>query len=441
MASPVADYEIEKKDDISRLWGHYSPQFSVPSDIDPEIPKDCETSFGLVLSRHGARYPTGKKSVKYNATIARIHKDVTSYSKDYKWIKDYVYELGANDLTRFGQEELYDSGKAFYKRYKDLAKKSEPFIRSSDSERVIMSSYNFTQAFYDSKDKPAADKFKDILIISEDEGAHNPLHRGLCEAFEDGWASHYKEDAKDEFQEVFVPSITKRLNDNLQGAKLTDSETLDLMDLCPFNTVNTKDAKKQSKFCDLFSTDEWRTYNYYMTLDKYYGYGDGNPMGPTQGVGYVNELIARLTRKPVVDNTSTNKTLDSDPKTFPLDRTLYADFTHDNDMVTIFAAMGLYKDTKALPKDKVVEAFDAGGFSSAWVVPFAARMYVEKLQCKKGKEEYVRVLINDRVMPLKQCGGDKYGRCELGKFVDSLSFARKGGRWDECDCPLAGIFD
>jgi hypothetical protein len=63
-------------------------------------------------------------------------------------------------------------------------------------------------------------------------------------------------------------------------------------------------------------------------------------------------------------------------------------------------------------------------------------MYVEKLECgatreQKG-EEYVRVLINDRVMELDTCGGDEYGRCKLEDFVESLSFARRGGNWDRC---------
>jgi hypothetical protein len=422
--------------DISRIWGQYSPEFSVPSDIDPSTPKGCTTNFALALSRHGARYPTAKKSKVYNTTVARIQSSVTEYGKGYGWLKDYVYDLGADDLTEFGQEEMADSGKAFYKRYKKLAKKSEPFIRSSGSDRVVMSSNNFTQGFYGAQGLSAEEQIQDILIIPEEDGVNNTLNHGLCNAFEDGWASTQGDDATGTFLNVFVPAITKRLNKNLPGANLTDTETVYFMDLCPFNTVNTDRAKTESKFCGLFTKAEWRSYNYYLTLDKYYGYGNGNPMGPTQGVGYVNELIARLTQQPVVDHTSTNSTLDSSAETFPLDRALYADFSHDNSMVSIFSAMGLYNETKTLPTDKIVEASDAHGFSSAWVVPFAARMYVEKMECSSGSskktQEYVRVLINDRVMSLSACGGDKYGRCKLDKFVDSLSFARNGGLWSEC---------
>jgi hypothetical protein len=56
-----------------------------------------------------------------------------------------------------------------------------------------------------------------------------------------------------------------------------------------------------------------------------------------QGVGYVNELLARLSDRPVRDQTSVNHTLDSDPSTFPLGRAFYADFTHENLCVSPFS--------------------------------------------------------------------------------------------------------
>lgn len=49
--------------------------------------------------------------------------------------------------------------------------------------------------------------------------------------------------------------------------------------------------------------------------------------------GYVNELLARLTAGPVHLGASVNATLDSALSTFPLNRTIYVDFSHDNDMV------------------------------------------------------------------------------------------------------------
>lgn len=65
-------------------------------------------------------------------------------------------------------------------------------------------------------------------------------------------------------------------------------------------------------------------------------------------------------------------------------------------------------------------------------MPFAARAYIEKMICGLSGKDYVRVLVNDRVLPLETCGGDALGRCSVKTFVDSLSFARAGGHWDQC---------
>jgi len=196
------------------------------------------------------------------------------------------------------------------------------------------------------------------------------------------------------------------------------------MDLCPYETLSSPSPSPSpplSPFCTLFTAPEWTLYNTQKSLDKHNSFGAGAALGPTQGVGWVNELVARLTGTPVNDHTSTNTTLDSDAQTFPLRRALYADFTHDNVMTSILFALGLY----------AAEA-DMGGFRASETVPFAGRAVVEKMRCRGEEEEMVRVIVNGRVMPLTRCGGDALGRCRLGEFVASLEFARRGGRWAEC---------
>lgn len=160
----------------------------------------------------------------------------------------------------------------------------------------------------------------------------------------------------------------------------------------------------------------------------------GNPLGRVQGVGYVNELLARLNGRPVEDRTQTNSTLDSSPITFPLNRTVYADFSHDNEMVAIYGALGLFPQmrppnpTKADPK-------------WTWVVsrlvPFSGRMVTEKMQCFEAgiPGDFIRILINDAIQPLAFCGaGD--GLCGLEAFVESQIYARRNGAGDFEKCFL-----
>lgn len=112
------------------------------------------------------------------------------------------------------------------------------------------------------------------------------------------------------------------------------------------------------------------------------------------------------------DTTQVNHTLDSDPKTFPLDRMLYVEcvarrppsyttadlsrhsFSHDNQMAAIASLIGLFDDfplsaTQPDPHRRWV-------FSH--IAPFAGRVVTERLSCSAG--EHVRILVNDAVQPL-----------------------------------------
>ncbi|OKL56497.1 3-phytase B [Talaromyces atroroseus] len=436
---------------ISHYWGQYSPFFSLEeqSEISPATPPECTVTFVQALSRHGARYPTAGKSEVYVELVDRIQQTATEYKGGvYAALETYHYQLGDDELTVFGEQQMTDSGMAFYRRYKQLARYHVPFIRASGSSRVIASGELFTEGFNEAKridrgSNSSQQASKVNLVIPEGSQWNNTLDSGSCESLSDG--SPVRE-AEQEFLNVFAPSILERLVSNMPGVNLTLEDVPLLMDLCPFEVVAQKDTSKGqlSPLCDLFTPSEWKSYDYLNTLRKYYAYGAGNPLASTRGVGYVNEIIARMTKTlPVNDHTSVNHTLDSDPTTFPLDTTLYADFSHDNAMVSIFDAFGLYNSTAKLSTTHVQSAAETRGFSSSWVVPFASRAYFELMQCSpdddnEEEEQLVRVLINDRVVPLHGCHVDALGRCKLNDWIEGLDFARNGGRWDDY-CLSSGL--
>lgn len=177
----------------------------------------------------------------------------------------------------------------------------------------------------------------------------------------------------------------------------------------------------------------------------------GQPLGPVQGVGYINELLARLTGQPVQDHTQTNHTLTSSALTFPLDRSIYADFSHDNLMIAVYSAMGLFRQNSHLdPTDPDLK----NTWITSKLTPFSGRLIIERLRCsgqpsqgrtrtlaKKGeieaqvrKETFVRVLVNDAVQPLDFCGADNHGLCALDAFVESQAYARHDGDGDFEKC-------
>ena len=226
---------------------------------------------------------------------------------------------------------------------------------------------------------------------------------------------------------TFAPPMTAQLNAAAPGANLTDTDTYNLLTLCPFDTVA---HEARGAFCDVYDAlNAGSAFAYSGDLDKFYGTGYGQALGPVQGVGYINELLARLTNASVVDHTQTNATLDADPATFPLGRELYADFSHDNEMVAIFSAMGLFKQPAPLDP---TSPDPARTWRTEKITPFSARMVVERLDCR-GRAS-VRVLVNDALMPLKFCGAKGDGVCELGAFVESQAYARNDGEGDFEKC-------
>ncbi|KAI9654645.1 MAG: hypothetical protein M1821_005852 [Bathelium mastoideum] len=431
---------------IANYWGTYAPFFSVPTNISASVPHQCRVTFAQVLSRHGGRFPTPRRSAEYRTLIKKIHTSVPHdhFTGQYAFLANYSYTLGAGDLTAFGEREMFSSGLHFYHRYSHLTATSTPFIRSTYKPRVLDSAKAFSSGFHTarrtSQDSPDTGYPYPIFLIDV---KNNTLRHGQCQEFENSRTARGGggEDAKKKWGHIFLPPIQKRLRERLPGVEFSLQDALRLMDLCPFNTVASANGS-QSGFCQLFTQQEWEQYDYFMTLGKYYAYGEGNYLGPTQGVGWVGELLARLTgdRYYVRDGlyTSVNHTLDNDQKTFPLgpDYPLYADFSHDNDMTSIMAALGLYNTNVTgglLPKTGLRPPMSVGGYSASWTVPFAARVYIEKMVCQNRPEaQLVRILVNDRVVPLQNCGADELGRCSLGAFVESLEFARTGGRWAEC---------
>ncbi|TFK46995.1 acid phosphatase [Heliocybe sulcata] len=399
----------------SKLWAQYSPWY--PAQEYAALPDGCALKQVNIIQRHGARFPTSGASKRIQSAVAKLQ-GVDNYTDPaLDFLKTFQYDLGTDDLVALGAAQSNEAGATSFERYSALVNESSlPFVRASGSTRVEDSARNWTAGFGEASGNVYVPKLS--LII--DESLNDTLDDSMC-------TNAGNSDAQtDQWLSVFAPNITSRLNAAAPGANLTDTDTYNLMSLCPFETV----AKEQvSEFCGLFSDEEWSGFQYMGDLDKYYGTGYGQELGPVQGVGYINELLARLTGEPVQDQTQTNRTLDSDPATFPLNRGIYADFSHDNEMIPIYSAMGLFK--QAAPLDPT-DPDPSRTWLATHLVPFSARMAVEKVGCE-GKE-YVRVLVNDAVQPLEFCGGDENGLCELGAFVESQAYARNNGDgdWEKC---------
>ncbi len=77
-------------------------------------------------------------------------------------------------------------------------------------------------------------------------------------------------------------------------------------------------------------------------VDFWYANGPGNPASSAQGIGYVQELVARLTQTHITSfNSAVNSSIVTDPVQFPLNQSIFVDATHD----TVVAMSQFSSDT------------------------------------------------------------------------------------------------
>ena len=215
----------------------------------------------------------------------------------------------------------------------------------------------------------------------------------------------------------------------------------------------------RSDFCSLFTEDEWAGFENALDIEYYYDYSFGQPTGRAQGIGYLQELLARLQNQLITtSNSSVNSSLTNNSKTFPLGQKFYADFSHDDIIISVLTAASLdyLKDPPSLtqyPPDPNRK------FILSNLTPFAARMVTEVVGCGSSNPppnnvsqtqytptqygynagnatyKYIRIRLNNGILPLSTirgsyCGDRPDGLCPLSSFITSQNSAYDASNYD-----------
>jgi len=185
---------------------------------------------------------------------------------------------------------------------------------------------------------------------------------------------------------------------------------------------------------------EWAEF---ISPTDYYDFGFGNPTGRAEGIGYVQELIARLEHQLISSpNSSVNSTLDSSLSTFPLDQKFYADFTHDDIIISVLTALSL----DYLRDPPTLTQFPPNlnqTFIISHLTPFGANLETETIGCASQSPEpirasrvqytptqygynpenatykFIRMRLNNGILPLNTIRGGACGDANSGR-VDGM---------------------
>lgn len=409
------------------LTPYYAADFGVDNGRYLTPPQTANGSCTLtqvhILHRHGARYPTSGAPPELVRDL--LQGGQAKFTGPLAFLNAYTYRLGTELLVPLGREQLHRSGVKAAMDYgalaaRDLAQHKKLFVRAGSQQRIVDSALAWSTGFWgnawpnhtDFEVQIEAPHFNTTL-------APNFACRAAAESFRvRDYVDHY------------LASATARLQGFVHGAKLTPMHLFGMQQLCAYDTV----AFGHSAFCALFSEEEWRGFEYAWDQRFYYDYGPGAATGAAMGLGWVNEMVSRLTHTPWnrATQTSENATFNTDPTLFPVDRALYADFTHDSVLTSVLATLGL----RELGKPPRVED-EQRAFRTSHVVPFSARLVLEKFVC--GAEEdhaLLRLKLNDAIVPLAQlapCLPRADGLCSQKDFLAGLAQRNHKGWWEKCN--------
>ncbi|VDB95974.1 unnamed protein product [Peniophora sp. CBMAI 1063] len=422
------------KFDMVRSWGSLTPWFSLPADTwglpesSPVVPKGCEIEQVHIIHRHGARYPTsGSGPSNFAAKLHNITVNGTGFSASgpAEFLNTWQFSLGAEILTPLGREQLYELGVNARVRYGALLKgfTDLPVWRTTSEARMVDSALQFAAGFFGVQSYQTS--YHQLIQIEEDgfNSTLAPYYDCPNSNLDDNGYLGYIKAA--EWADVYAPPIIERLSGYLDGVNLTSTDIVAMQDLCAYESV----ALGYSSFCDLFTQADWEAYEYWYDLAFWYSDGPGGATTASQGIGYVQELIARLTQTPITTfDTTTNATLDGSNVTFPLKQPIFVDASHDTIISSIAVALNLTSlaESGPLPTDHIQK-------DRKWIVshvaPFATNLVGQVLSCpsktnvtaSNSTATHFRWILNDAVVPLtgvQGCKEDKDGLCELDAYIE-----------------------
>jgi hypothetical protein len=437
---------------ISNYWANIRPYMDNPPDFfgvtDTGLPDGCQVEQAHVLHRHGSRYPTSE-AIDYGTIYAFFLKILvilstgnSSFTGPLSFLNTWTLRLGYESLVPNGAAMVYKSAVDFWNTYGRILYKAQPaqtyydgtgqpkiLLRANSVTRIYESALHWAEGFFGLYN--ITNEYT-LLIIPSSLGVNNTLASTMiCTNFLLSSASMNYTPLFD-YISLYLTNATNRLSvDAPSNADLTVTDTLAMQLACAYEYS----ALGSSDFCSLFTLNEWRGFEQIFNVLFYSSYSYGGFTSRAQGIGYVEELIARLNKQYInVSDSTVNSTLDSSPATFPLNQLFYLDMASDTSIVTVLTALSFdyFREsvTFAYPQP------DNRHFRISSMVPFAAKLITEKIGCvspsptstNSNRTEYsqtqygyssaeatykfIRMRLNNGILPLDTIRG---GLCSVGR--------------------------
>jgi len=97
---------------------------------------------------------------------------------------------------------------------------------------------------------------------------------------------------------------------------------------------------------------------------------------------------------------------------------------HDGDIIPYLASLDLFPEPSGLPTSHVKTDRN---WRTSTIVPMGGRVILERLACRASNSKqhyYVRINVNDAIVPIPDCNGGPGNSCRLDLFTDLVDKRR-----------------
>lgn len=437
-------YSSFEFDPLHHLSG-IAPYFE-PADPprDPNPPEGCTVTRAAYLVRHAAINANDFDSEEYiDPFLEKLGNKSVDWSKvpALSFLDDYIPPAIAEEeqLTRTGKLEAAQLGLTVSYRYPNLRLPER--VWASTAERTVKSAQGFIRGL------EIEDDTMNLVEIyeGEEDGADSLTTYESCPKYKSSTGS--KQEAvslatilmaqfslSQAYLDKYTAPIIARFNANASSFNFTSDDIFAMQSICGYETV----IRGSSPFCstEIFSPDEWLSFEYANDLFYHYNTGYGNPTSGVIGFPWLNASLSLLTADQA-------------------EQDLYVSFTHRELPPTVLVAMGLFNNSQFSGANNINATMptDQINYNRAWIssyiIPFLTNIGIERMNCSgpgvqnSSDSTYYRVLVNASPQTLPGCTDGPLESCSESGLQEYLSerAAMFGGFTERCNATYSNSTD
>lgn len=355
-----------------------------------------------------------------------------------------------------GAKESHDLGYTLRTRYPDLYHEGDEFVVwANNYTRVLQTASMFVRGFLGFA---ASQKGSVISVTSKGfpAGVGDSLAPSdMCPNFKDLEGG----DHKSTWDDIWTPPVQERLQALINGnLTLTVNDVSQIPYLCGFESHITG---RLSPWCNVFTDEELKQYEYSQDLRYYYGVGPGTELPKKMMTPFLNALVG------ILQDEHINGTK-ADGSTFELPKLLVS-FLNDGQLTELVTASGVFDDQSPL---SATEKDDDRLWVGSRYVSMRGTIAFERLNCTtesdsepsapssvhfdsttamhsvatnhtalctwgeaKSDNTYIRIRLNDAVYPIPSCKNGPGSSCKLSDYANYVAkkYASEGDWITNCN--------